>query len=140
MSDDLDPVHTIDEWYDGPRGGATEYRGTPHYYRSLYLDSESWNPEEDRFELTPLPVSTLDAILEASRLHERWASAQRAGTLPPEADPDELRVLPPDRERYVAVERERNAYLAAARGNGFIVRGQFLRGTRSVRWSAPLVD
>ena len=54
MSELVEPVHDVDDYYDGPRGGVADYRGRPHRFRSLYLDSEIWNSDEDRFELTPL--------------------------------------------------------------------------------------
>src|SRR4051812_3241390 len=100
MRDDLAPVLTIDDWYDGPIAGATEYRGTPHYYRAAFLDDEPWRPDgegAERFELIPLPATVLAAILEAAQLHQRWVDAERAGTLPPVPDPEDLRVLPSDR-------------------------------------------
>ena len=54
MDKNFEPVESVDDYYDGPRAGIANFRGQPHAYRSLYLDSSEWNPDEDRFELTPL--------------------------------------------------------------------------------------
>ena len=51
---EYEPVHTVDEYYDGPRIGTADYGGRVHAYRSLYLDSATWDADEDRFELTLL--------------------------------------------------------------------------------------
>jgi hypothetical protein len=52
-------VHTVDDWYDGARGGAADYHRQPHAYRSLYLDSGTWDPDEDRFELREINAEVL---------------------------------------------------------------------------------
>src|SRR4051794_39870366 len=46
MDRDVEPIHVIKDWYDGPRTGVAEYRGEPHWYRSVYLDNEQWDPDE----------------------------------------------------------------------------------------------
>ena len=67
MSDNVEKwnkVLTITDWYDGPRSGATDFDGKPYWYRSVYLDSEEWNHDEDRFEPTPMPAEVLGWELE----------------------------------------------------------------------------
>jgi hypothetical protein len=54
MADTFEPVHVVDEYYDGPRTGSAEYRGQLHTFRSLTWEAEVWDPDEDRFELTPV--------------------------------------------------------------------------------------
>ena len=49
-------VHTVADWYDGPRAGSADYEGKAYWYRSVYLDSNIWDPNENRFELNPLTV------------------------------------------------------------------------------------
>jgi hypothetical protein len=125
-------VHTVSDWYDGPRGGVADYRGCPHYYRSVYLDTPQWNADEDRFELTPLSKAALDVALELQAIWERWYQAYRAGTAP--EGPEDERALPADRaqrdelERVLARERSANA------GRTFTVRGEFDLGCKRVRW------
>ena len=52
MESDFDIVYTIHDWYDGARDGAATFRGSPFRYRSVYMDTPTWDPNEDRFELT----------------------------------------------------------------------------------------
>ena len=54
MTEDFEPVHSVDEYYDGPREGMADFGGHPHRYRSMYLDGAEWDPDDDRFELTPV--------------------------------------------------------------------------------------
>jgi len=68
----VDVVHTVHDWYDGPRSGATQYQGSSYWYRSIYLDSEHWNEDEDRFELVPLSEEALSWELERDGIFHRW--------------------------------------------------------------------
>ena len=58
MGTEFETVHSVDEYYDGPRTGVADHEGVPHAYRSVYLDSTEWDPDEDRFELTPVGGGT----------------------------------------------------------------------------------
>jgi len=128
-----DLVHTIEGWYDGPRSGAANFEGRPHYYRSLYLDSPTWDPEEDRFELTPISADILESMLTAHRLWQRWDAARKAGALP--ASPaDGSRVLPEDRAEYDALTRDIEASLSQYAGPRTIARGTFTYRPDRVRW------
>ena len=92
-------VYTVDDYYDGPRRGIADYGGSPHLYRSLYLDNEAWDPDENRFELSPVTETVRDLAVEAFELWQRWQVALLAGTAPA-MDGDAARVLPEDRARY----------------------------------------
>jgi hypothetical protein len=129
-----EPVHTMDDWYDGPRGGVADYGGLPHYYRSVFLDTPRWNPDEDRFELTPLSSVGVSAALELQAIHERWQKARFANAVPD--DPDDERVLPSDRTRRDQLERLLAAERAANAGRAILVHGEFERGCKRVRWWA----
>ena len=64
MPDLFEPVHAVEDYYDGPRTGVADYRGVAHRFRSLGWQSPdgpdtSWNPTDDRYELVPL--ATADA-------------------------------------------------------------------------------
>ena len=82
MESGFERLYAIRDWYDGPRDGAADYCGTPHRFRSLYLDNEQWDPDEDRFELTPLPEQALLWMVEAYELWQRYLAALRAGDAP----------------------------------------------------------
>ena len=125
-------VYTMDDWYDGPRGGVADFGGAPHYYRSVYLDSPKWNPDEDRFELTPLPRDAFEAAVELQAIWDRWHEAHRAGNAP--EDPDDGHVLPADRLRRDELERELAAGRAANASRAMLVHGEFELGCKRVRW------
>jgi len=140
MHSESEPIHVIEEWYDGPRTGAADYRGAPHHYRSLYLDSERGNPREDRYELTPLTSEALEWLVEANTLFQHWDAARQGGTLPPEAtedglSPDAPAVFPEDRPQYEMLQRRIADYLANARSRAFIVHGEAVFGANAFRWS-----
>ena len=86
MNTDFEPVESVDDYYDGPRAGIANFRGQPHAYRSLYLDSSEWNPDEDRFELTPLKSGCLTRCRSPAEFLTRhwrpgWSGAMRLGAL-----------------------------------------------------------
>lgn len=128
-----DIVYTVEDWYDGPRDGYADYRQKPHYYRSLHLDNEVYNPNEDRFELTPVSKQVVQWALALDALWRKWSEAYRAGTLPEEPDGN-IRVLaeslPRCHELCALIETgtQKNAALA------FVVRGEFLSGRMQVQW------
>jgi hypothetical protein len=112
----------MDDWYDGPRGGAADFGGSPHYYHSVYLDTPTWNPDEDRFEFTPLPRDAFEAALVLQAIWERWHQAYKDGTAP--EDPDDERVLPADRQRRDELEHVLAAGRAANASRAALVHGE----------------
>jgi hypothetical protein len=132
----LEPVYTIDDWYDGPRAGFASYRGVPHHYRSLYLDSETWDADEDRFELVAVGAEVLASALEASAIFYRWNELRRQGGVDWTADApeSEFGALPEDRDRYAMLRAALAPYEVAGHPQGFIARGEFELGCKRVRW------
>lgn len=123
-------VYTIDEWRDGPRAGAANFAGAPHFYRSVCPDHDAWSASEERFELIPLSPELLEMILEAHALFRRWHPGPRTGgdTLPDASGPAEARA------RYEALEREIADGLAK-RHPIAIMRGHFDFDPDRVRWT-----
>jgi hypothetical protein len=132
VSKTWEAVHTTDDWYDGPRGGVADCGGSPHYYRSVYLDTPKWNPDEDRFELTPLSRKGFEAALELQAIWDRWRQAYRCGTAP--EDPDDERVLPADRQRRSELEQVLAAGREANASRAVLMHGEFELGCKRVRW------
>ena len=60
MATDFEPVHDVEDYYDGPRTGIADFRGLPHRFRSVGWsspdgpDGPEWDPNDDRFELVLL--------------------------------------------------------------------------------------
>ena len=133
MNEQNDKVHTVYDWYDGPRSGAANYRGTPYWYRSVYLDNEKWNPDEDRFELTPLSPEALAWERERDAISRRWDAARKSGNAVwKDGDEESFGALPEDMDQYRHANRSMEAYLAA-NAPTLLVRGSFL-GNQEVRW------
>jgi hypothetical protein len=66
MNSDFEHVLRVDDWYDGVREGVVVFRGVPHHFVWLGWELESWNPEEDRYRLTPLlPMHGQSVIMRA---------------------------------------------------------------------------
>ncbi len=128
-------VYVVEDWYDGPRSGFASYQQKPHFFRSVFLDIESsdeYDPNEDRFELTPIPEKVVGWAVASHQLWLRWDEAYRAGKLLPQPH-DEVRILPEDRAHYnelcMLIEQQKNGHSASS----FIVCGTF-DGSRGVQW------
>lgn len=132
MEPTWDAVHTTDDYYDGPRGGVADHGGQPHHYRSLFLDAEPYDSHDDRFELTPVSDDAVVWAQECSDILRRYHVAYRAGTAP--VDLDDERVLPDDRTRRDELQGWLAAEVADNRHRTFVVRGEFGRYARWVRW------
>ena len=133
----MERVLAIHDWYDGPRTGVTEFAGEPYWYRSIYLDTPEWDPDEDRFELTPLTSEMLTRAIELKAIFERWHLARKAGAVSEtEArDPNAFGALPAERERRTILDRELSAYLNT-RKFALLARGTFELGCERVHWQA----
>lgn len=129
-------VYVVEEWYDGPRSGYADYKQKPYFYRSIFLDIENdddYNPNEDRFEMTPVSEQVVEWAVAKHGLWLRWNAVYRTGALSQEVD--DVRILPEDRVHYqelcVLVEQ----CMITQREISFIVRGKFELGSRRVQWN-----
>ena len=86
-----EPVHTVTDYYDGPRKGIADFEGSPHFYEaeSDYLPDES-------FRLSPVKPQLFALALESWRIWRRWETALHEGRATRETHP----ALPEDRVRY----------------------------------------
>jgi len=88
------------------------------------LDTQSWDPDEDRFELSPITLAVRDRAIEAFQLWQRWQVASFAGTAPA-LDDDAPRVLPEDRVRYDELLAEISPYMRIDPARRILIRGAF---------------
>jgi hypothetical protein len=89
-----DKVHTVVDYWDGPREGIADYKGQPHYYKALFDEqADAWS---NTFLLKPIDAETFRLALEAWNIWLKWEAAQHEGRVPLESHP----ALPEDRERY----------------------------------------
>lgn len=119
-----DRVHTVDDYYDGPRRGVADFRGEPHQYRSLYLDGATWNSGEDRFHLTPISPTALDLAVRRFRLWQRWQMASLQGTASV-LTPDEPRILEEDLAEFASIDAALAIEYAQPKSAELLVRGTF---------------
>ena len=130
-------VYVVEDWYDGPRTGYADYQQRPHFFRSLYLDGETGDgyiPNEDRFELTPVPEQVVKWALASHQLWLRWSEAYRTGTFGQE--PGGVRILPEDRACNQELRDMIEEHSAKQSVPSFIIRGEFHANFDggSVRW------
>jgi len=125
MDSQFEVVYTVDDYYDGPRSGVADFGGRPHFYRSMYLDNDKWDPDENRFELSPVSPRVRDLAIEAFLLWQRWQVASFAGTARPLEPADAPRVLPEDRARYEELEAALAPELRIDPATRFAMRGEF---------------
>ncbi len=145
MNANFQTVHTMEDYYDGPRSGVADFDGQPHYYRSIYLDSPEWNPDEDRFELSPVTAEVLAAACEAAAIFDRWDSMRKSTPGFIYTD-EEFGALPDERPRSRELEQFlESSYAAAAKARRILVHGEFRTSDSSptrlqVRWKLAKVS
>lgn len=87
-------VHTVTDWYDGPRKGIADYGGQPHLFESEWRDGE--NMDAETFFLFPVDAETFALALETWAIWRKWETAFHQGKTTDESHP----ALPEDRIRH----------------------------------------
>ncbi|WP_205944916.1 hypothetical protein [Pelagibius litoralis] len=87
-------VVTIEDFYDGPRGGVAFLNGRLHVFESVFDKARDEYSEE--FNLTPIDEALLPLIEEKWKIWTRWATAYHAGKTSSDTNP----ALPADRPRH----------------------------------------
>lgn len=118
-SPDLETVHTMTDYYDGPRGGVADYLGRPHIYESEWSDSEG--NYADTFLLSPIENDLLGLAVEDWEIFLSWRRAFEAGKATRDTHP----ALPEDRERHREVERLLEGRLEIDKKSALRANGQF---------------
>jgi hypothetical protein len=107
MSDEYETVHTMTDYYDGPRGGIAEVNGRPHLYTSTWADIDA--DQQDVFELRAVDAETLSLALESWSIWLRWEEAFHDGLTDLKTHP----ALPADRARRNELDAALDLRLAA---------------------------
>jgi hypothetical protein len=110
-------VHTVNDYYDGPRRGVAEFHGKPHVYESQFSDIA--DDYTDRFLLMEIDSELFKLALEDWTIWLRWHAAYQRG----EASLDTHPARPVDRSRHemlaqlvgnrLCAEPSRSAVMAA---------------------------
>ena len=96
----FETVHTMTDWYDGPRRGVAIVNNHPHVYVSCWTNIDS--DDDDVFLLSPISDETLWLAVEDWQIWERWSLAHKNGQVTAETHP----CLPQERERHLELQQE----------------------------------
>ena len=133
MNADFEQVYTMVDWYDGPRKGIADFRGSPHFYEWECDDKEDVYP--CTFLLTPVSSELLSIALEDWAIWERWERAFDEGRTGIETHP----ALPEERARHDELAAILAQHLVTDRAHEVRARGEFRGRARlgldlTVRW------
>jgi hypothetical protein len=133
---EFETVHTMTDFYDGPRGGVADFRCEPHVYESQF--SDAINNYTDDFHLSPISDAVFQLALEDWEIWLRWHAAFERGETDQETHP----VLPEDRERHDEVEKQLAQSLMIDRDNFLVAKAEFrnVNSNLEVRWSVESVN
>jgi hypothetical protein len=120
----FEPVHTVDDYYDGPLSGVADFGGRLHFYRYTPENDEAYERGERWFELSPISSHARDLAVEAFLIWQRWQVASFAGTAPQVAD-GAPRTLPEDRARYEELKTVLDQLLVIDPVHRIVMRGEF---------------
>jgi hypothetical protein len=94
MHESREIVHTVTDYYDGPRGGIADYFGKPHLYSCVWDESaDDWS---DVFLLQPVDDETFLLAMEDWAIWSRWEQAFHSGETAHATHP----ALPDERARH----------------------------------------
>jgi hypothetical protein len=103
-------IYSITDFWDGPRAGAADYSGTPHFFRSVWRAHEDdW--DLDRFFLHPISPEEAAWEAESWAIWRRFAAFYRGRQAPAPENPADWGALPEDLDRH----HELRKLLAVAR-------------------------
>jgi hypothetical protein len=80
-----EPVHTVSDYYDGPREGLADYGGKPHRYKCEW--DEATNDWADTFELAPVDAETFRLEIEHWLIWRTWERAFHSGQATQDSHP-----------------------------------------------------
>lgn len=115
----FEPVLTMTDYYDGPRGGIAFYNGTPHLYKSRLINLGS--DIDDIFFLMPLASKIVELALEDWAIWKRWRTAFDQGKATLETHP----ALPKDRIRHYEISAILQSELLINEEKSFCAKAKF---------------
>lgn len=112
-------VHTMTDYYDGPRRGIADFEGVPHLYVSEWDDGA--DIDANTFKLSPVEPRVLALALEAWAIWRRWETALHEGRTTAKTHP----ALPEERSRSDELEQILERELKIDEHNYVRVQGDF---------------
>jgi hypothetical protein len=131
---DYEIVHTMTDYYDGPRGGIADFGGVPHVYQSDYADQDG---DQETFLLMAVNDATFELALEDWAIWLRWETALHSGKATLDTHP----ALPEDRPRHEKITKLLEGKLTVDPSHAKRATAEFRR-RENAKWSgkgwAPL--
>jgi hypothetical protein len=87
-------VHTVHDYYDGPRSGIANFQGHPHFYERIFDEEQDHYTE--LFRLTPIDEATFRNAMEDWNIWLRWEAAFYSAKATIDTHP----ALPEERARH----------------------------------------
>jgi hypothetical protein len=115
----FETVHTVTDYYDGPRRGIADFGGQPHVFTSEWDDSEDSYAEV--FQLRRVDRETFELALEDWQVWLRWQDAFHRREVTTETHP----ALPRDRARHDEIQAVLSERLANLPGPVIRARATF---------------
>jgi hypothetical protein len=91
-------VHTVTDYYDGPRKGIANYQGRPHLYECVF--DEIKDNYSELFSLAPVDSETLQLAMEDWAIRRRWELAYHSGKTERDTHP----ALPQESARHAELQ------------------------------------
>jgi hypothetical protein len=117
-------VHTVTDFWDGPREGVADFRGAPHVYRSVWRrELDEW--DDDRFFLFRITPEHASLALEDWAIWERFVEHYGGRTAPVPEDRADWGALAEDLPRRRELRRLLAPVLDFDRSRCLIAQGEF---------------
>ena len=128
-------VHTVWNYYDGPREGIADFQGKPHLYKCQFSEAnDDWT---DLFWLMPIDEELLAIAREQHAIFLRWRAEFDQGHVPIKSHP----ALPVDRVRYNELQAALGDRLQLQPQRSITQRARFSNRSASedavVHWALP---
>jgi hypothetical protein len=134
MAERYQKVHTVTDFWDGPRAGVADFSGVPHVYQSIFDDErDEWS---DLCLLRPIDEDTLQLVMEDWQIWLRWLAACHEGRTSQDTHP----ALPEDRVRHEQLAELLSGRLSVDPATAVRARSEFREdpsGEYKVRWRLP---
>ena len=129
----FETVHTMIDYYDGPRRGVANFNSEPHFYESTFGDiGDVPDDAVDIFHLSPITEDVFQLVIEDWAIWLRWQSAHHRGDTGSETHP----ALPVDRSRHDELQPLLDRVLKIDPGNLVKAHAEFRNNESQleVRW------
>ena len=129
MSESRERVHTVTDYWDGPRAGVADFGGHPHAFRRVFDgDEDDWT---EIFLLKPLSVGQFEVVMQDWAIWLRWRAAYDAGKTTLDTHP----ALPEDAEAHARLADAVADAMNVPDDGPFAMAGEFTKD--SVVWTTP---